>query len=240
MVQTFIVTGASRGLGLEFVKQIAAKGDTVFACARNPTASTGLEALSNKKNVFLVQLDTNSEESIKAAAEEIESKAPEGVDVLINNAGICGTMKLDFETSSKEELTKVFETNVVGMNEVTKAFVPIMRKRGQDKVKKILNMSSILGSVASMQDADGWGFSPAYCISKAASNMLTKMMANKLGKENFVVYASHPGWCQTDMGGHAAPTTTEDSIRGQLAIIDRLTEKDNGKYYDFEGQTLPW
>ncbi|KAI9486300.1 MAG: 4-dihydrotrisporin dehydrogenase [Benjaminiella poitrasii] len=240
MVQTYIVTGASRGIGLEFVKQIAAKGDIVFACARNPAASEGLKALVDDKKVFAIKLDTLSDESIKAAAKEIDAKAPEGVDVLINNAGIAGSPNLDFETSSKEELSKVFETNVIGLNEATKAFVPLMRKRGQDKVKKILNMSSILGSIASVEDADGWGFSPAYCVSKAACNMLTKMTANKLGKENFVIYASHPGWCQTDMGGGSAPTRTEDSIRGQLAIIDKLSAKDNGKYYDFEGQALPW
>lgn len=137
-------------------------------------------------------------------------------------------------------MNKLFETNVVGVNEVTKAFVPLLRKRGQDQLKKILNMSSILGSISNMSDASGWGFSVPYCVSKAALNMLTKMTANKLVKENIIVYASHPGWCQTDMGGEEAPTTVPDSIRGQLAKLDSLTLEDSGKYYDYEGNGLEW
>ncbi|KAL7317199.1 hypothetical protein PS15m_003586 [Mucor circinelloides] len=240
MVKTYIVTGASRGLGFEFVKQIAAAGNVVFACARNPAGSKALVDLVDNKKVFAVKLDTVSDESIKAAAAEIDAKAPEGVDYLINNAGICGTMGLDFEASTSEELTNVFNTNLVAVNEVTKAFVPILRKRGQDQVKKILNMSSILGSIGQMEDADGWGFGVAYCVSKAALNMLTKMTANKLGKENFVVFASHPGWVSTDMGGDKAPTTPEQSIRGQLANLEKFGKEENGSYYDFEGNAMVW
>jgi NAD(P)-dependent dehydrogenase (short-subunit alcohol dehydrogenase family) len=134
----------------------------------------------------------------------------------------------------------VFETNVVGLNEVTKAFVPLLRKSSQGKTRKILNMSSMLGSMDLMKDADGLGFSPPYCVSKAAVNMLTKMTANKLVKENIVVYASHPGWCQTDMGGQDAPTTVPDSIRGQLATIDSLTVEDAGKFFDYERNPMNW
>lgn len=137
-------------------------------------------------------------------------------------------------------MTKVFDTNLVAVNEITKAFVPILRKRGQDQIKKILNMSSILGSIGQMEDADGWGFGLAYCVSKASVNMLTKMTANKLSKENFVVFASHPGWVQTSMGGENAPVTTEESIRGQLANLDKFGNEENGCFYDFEGKALPW
>lgn len=137
-------------------------------------------------------------------------------------------------------MTKVFDTNLVAVNEITKAFVPILRKRGQDQIKKILNMSSILGSIGQMEDADGWGFGLAYCVSKASVNMLTKMTANKLSKENFVVFASHPGWVQTSMGGESAPVTPEESIRGQLANLDKFGNEENGGFYDFEGKALSW
>ncbi|KAI8637645.1 4-dihydrotrisporin dehydrogenase [Parasitella parasitica] len=240
MAKTYIVTGASRGIGLEFVKQIAAAGNAVFACARNPDGSKVLSELVDNKKVFAVKLDALSDESIKAAAAEIESKAPEGVDCLINNAGICGTMGLDFEASSKEELIRVLETNLLSVNEITKAFLPVLRKRGQNKVKKILNMSSILGSISQMEDSDGWGFGVAYCVSKASINMLTKMTANKLGKENFVVFASHPGWVATDMGGEDAPVSTEQSVSGQLANLAKFGKEENGGYYDFEGKAMPW
>lgn len=94
---------------------------------------------------------------------------------------------------------KIFETNVAGVSEVLKAFLPLLRKRGQDQTKKILNMSSMLGSIADMETGDGLGFGSAYCVSKAAVNMLTKMFANQLAKENFIIYASHPGWVKTDL-----------------------------------------
>ncbi|KAI9485414.1 MAG: hypothetical protein EXX96DRAFT_598306 [Benjaminiella poitrasii] len=208
MIQTFIVTGASRGLGLEFIKKLAARGDIIFACARNLQGAKELQTLVDNK------------------------KAPEGADVLINNAGIRGNEGLDFENTSSAELNKLFETNVIGVNEVTKALVPILRKRGQDKMKKVINVSSILGSIDHMTDDKAWGFSVAYCVSKAAVNILTKMTANKLVKENFLVYASHPGWCQTELGGNGAPVTPADSIRGQLAKIDSLTLKDNGEFFN--------
>ncbi|KAI9485444.1 MAG: hypothetical protein EXX96DRAFT_603775 [Benjaminiella poitrasii] len=221
MIQTFIVTGASRGLGLEFIKKLAARGDIIFACARNLQGAKELQTLVDNKKVFGIQLDANSAESIKSAAAEIAFQ------------GTRRRRRVDQQRwYSCAELNKLFETNVIGVNEVTKALVPILRKRGQDKMKKVINVSSILGSIDHMTDDKAWGFSVAYCVSKAAVNILTKMTANKLVKENFLVYASHPGWCQTELGGNGAPVTPADSIRGQLAKIDSLTLKDNGEFFN--------
>jgi NAD(P)-dependent dehydrogenase (short-subunit alcohol dehydrogenase family) len=89
----------------------------------------------------------------------------------------------------------VFKTNVVGVSNVVQAFLPLLHK--SDGIKKIMNMSSILGSISAMEDGNGWGFGSSYCVSKAAVNMMTKMMSNALAKDNFIVYASHPGWCDT-------------------------------------------
>jgi NAD(P)-dependent dehydrogenase (short-subunit alcohol dehydrogenase family) len=96
---TYIVTGANRGIGLEFVKQLSARGDTVFATARNPEAAKDLQALAAERNVFIIPLEVTDSESIKAAAKEIDAKAPQGVDVLINNAGINAIRYNDFETT---------------------------------------------------------------------------------------------------------------------------------------------
>ncbi|KAL9538250.1 hypothetical protein MBANPS3_011075 [Mucor bainieri] len=250
MSQTYVVTGASRGLGLEFVTQLAAKGNTVFACARNPDSATYLQKLVDNKHVFAIKLDTANHESIKAAAKEIFTKAPEGIDVLINNAGIGGEApEITAETLLEDDLTTILHTNVIGVSNVTKEFLPLLRKRGKDHVKKILNISSILGSiqlydqVASSADEDPTspaGKNPAYGISKAALNMYVKMLANHLAKENFVVYSSHPGWVATELGGQAAPVQAVDSISGQLAKLESATAKDNGGFFDFEGKTLPW
>jgi NAD(P)-dependent dehydrogenase (short-subunit alcohol dehydrogenase family) len=129
---------------------------------------------------------------------------------------------------------------VIGVSEVTKAFLPLLRKRGQDKIKKILNMSSLLGSVELMTTGDGLGYGGAYCVSKCAVNMLTKMFANQLASENIIVYASDPGWVKTDMGSQAAPLEMEESIAGQLAKLDSLTLEQAGGFYNYEGKTTPW
>ncbi|KAI8051899.1 4-dihydrotrisporin dehydrogenase [Gilbertella persicaria] len=240
MSSVYVITGASRGIGLEFVRQIAAKGNTVFACARNPDASEGLQKLVDNKKVFSVKLDTTNEESLKAAVKEIEKHASEGIDVLINNAGIGSKSSINPETVSKSDLLKTFETNVCGTSEATQAFLPLLRKRGQDKVKKIVNISSILGSLAKINEINPNGGVVDYNISKTALNMLTRVTAHVLEKENFIVYASHPGWVKTDMGGDGAPVEPQDSVSGQLAKIENATVKDNGGYFDFEGNVLPW
>ncbi|OAD02870.1 hypothetical protein MUCCIDRAFT_142722 [Mucor lusitanicus CBS 277.49] len=240
MSQTYVVTGASRGLGLEFVNQLAAKGNTVFACARNPDSATGLQKLVDNKHVFAIKLDTTNYESVKAAAKEISKKAPEGIDVLINNAGIDGeTPDTVVETF---DLASVFHTNVIGVSNVTKELLPLLQKRGKDHVKKIVNISSILGSIELIDRLSTLpvGVNPAYNISKAALNMYVKMLANNLAKDNFIVYSSHPGWVATELGGKSAPVQAVDSIRGQLAKLESATAKDNGGFFDFEGKTLPW
>lgn len=101
-------------------------------------------------------------------------------------------------------------------------------------------MSSLLGSMQLMTTGDGLGYGGAYCVSKAAVNMLTKMFANQLAHENFIVYASDPGWVKTDMGTSNAPLEVHESISGQLAKLDSLTPADNGGFFDYEGGTTPW
>lgn len=135
---------------------------------------------------------------------------------------------------------KVFETNVCGPLDVTQAFLPLMRKRGKDNVKKILNMSSIIGSIADVDKANPANRMPAMSVTKAALNMVTKMSANHLGKENFIVYASHPGWVKTDFGGKNAQVEPKDSIEGMLKVLDELTSKDNGSFIDYRGKRLRW
>ncbi|KAI7895449.1 4-dihydrotrisporin dehydrogenase [Mucor mucedo] len=240
MSLTYAVTGASRGLGLEFVNQIAAKGHTVIALARNPSASEGLQKLVDNKKVFSVQLETTDEKSIKSAVEEASKISPQGIDVLINNAGISGSRDGNIRKTDKEDYIHVFTTNVVAVADVTTAFLPLLRQRGIESTKKIVNMSSGLGSIARINTINPTGRGSAYSVSKAALNMLTKMTANQLASENFIVYASHPGWVRTDLGGEDAPYDKKDSIAGMLKIIENLTPEQNGSFIFFEGDELPW
>lgn len=135
---------------------------------------------------------------------------------------------------------KVFETNVCGTSDVTQAFLPLLRKRGKENTKKIMNMSSIIGSITDIGMANPANRMPALSVSKAALNMVTKMTANQLAKENFIVYASHPGWVKTDFGGKSAPVEPKDSIAGMLKVLEKLTSKDNGAFIDFKGKRLRW
>ncbi|KAG1139216.1 hypothetical protein G6F37_010757 [Rhizopus arrhizus] len=231
----YVITGASRGIGLEFVRQVSSKGNTVFACARNPDQSEELRQLTDNKSVYSVKLDVTCDRSLKEAVQEVSKHATEGIDVLINNAGLTLT-KNNVEEAPKDELIKVFETNVTGVTETTKAFLPLLRKRGSDHTKKILNISSSVGSISNTSSTG----SAAYRISKSALNMTTKLQALHLAKENFIVYASHPGWVQTDMGGKEAKISPEESVKGQLAKLESATEQDNGGYFDWQSNPLDY
>ncbi|KAG0173402.1 hypothetical protein DFQ28_001575 [Apophysomyces sp. BC1034] len=235
MSLTIVVTGASRGLGLEFVKQLSAKGHVVIASARSPEKSDQLQELAKSKNVHTVTLDVVQEESVKAAADQISRIAPNGIDILINNSGIASSLTHNPETTSAEEYVRVFETNVAGTARVTVPFLELLRKRN---TRKIINISSVMGSIAF--DRGTGSLAPAYCVSKTAENMLSKMFAIHLEKEKFTVVALHPGWVQTDMGGQGADITPQQSISGMVNVIDKLTPKDNGAFFDYEGKVVPW
>ncbi|KAI8137112.1 4-dihydrotrisporin dehydrogenase [Fennellomyces sp. T-0311] len=234
MAQVFVVTGANGGLGLEFVKEISAKGHIVIACARNPDGSDKLNAMVNGENVHAVAMDNINEDSIKTATEKIEELAPNGIDVLINNAGITGGGASSDATSTKgDEYIKIFETNVVGTSNVTQALLPLLRKR---ETRRIVNISSIMGSIKNTNSSIG----ASYRVSKAAENMLTRMFAGQLGREGFVVLAMHPGWVRAGSGSDDAPYSAEESISGILAIIDKMSPEMNGKFMSFLDKEVPW
>lgn len=132
----------------------------------------------------------------------------------------------------------MFETNVVGVASVIQAFLPLFRKRGPDAVKKILNISSLAGCINVVGSVDRCTHYPAYCVSKVALNMHTKMFANLLAKENFLIHSSHPGWVRTVMGGKDAPILPSESVAGMLKVLDNLTIEQNGTFWDHEGNEL--
>ncbi|GAB5586684.1 hypothetical protein Unana1_01584 [Umbelopsis nana] len=232
--KVYLVTGASRGLGLEFITQLQRTGHTVIAAARNPESSEGLQKLVDNKQVFSIALDTVDTKSIDAAVHTVNKIAPNGIDVLINNAGVASDRSASSLTATGEQLLEVFKTNVVGTALVTQRFLPLLKKKTE---RKIFNISSILGSIA-LTTSPG-SISP-YNVSKAAENMYTKELAEDLRSENFTILAIHPGWVQTDMGGKAAPLQPHQSISGMLSVFDEATAKDTGSFKDYTGKTLPW
>ncbi|CEG83675.1 hypothetical protein RMATCC62417_17555 [Rhizopus microsporus] len=131
---------------------------------------------------------------------------------------------------------KTFETNVAGVVETTNAFLPLLRKRGKDHTKKIVNISSLLGSVGLCDST----LAAAYRVSKSAVNMVTKLQSLQLAEENFIVYSAHPGWVQTDMGGAGAHITPDVSIKGMLSKLENATSKDNGGFFNYTGEPMEW
>ncbi len=225
MTQTWLITGSNRGIGLELARQIQARGDTVIATCRDPESATSLRELGIK----VEKLDVANGRSVLSLAENLTGTP---IDVLVNNAGIGGGGQglavLDFE-----RLTECFETNSVGPLRVTSALLPNLRA-GQRRV--VANITSRMGSVA---DNTSGGYY-AYRMSKAALNMANRSMAHELGEARIISVVFHPGWVHTDMGGAHAPLSVEQSVRGLLEVIDKLTLEDSGGFFDHAGETIPW
>lgn len=224
----FVVTGANRGIGLEFVKQLTERGEEVDAAARDPDDAAELRALVRPGVRLRVhRLDVVDDASVHAFAEAL----PAGpVDVLVNNAGVSGVK--GGEPIDPEDILRVFDVNAVGTLRVVRALLPRLRA---GKTRKIVNLTSQLGSIA---EASGGRY--AYRLSKAALNMATRLLAEDLRGEGFLTVALHPGWVQTRMGGSAAPVPPEQSIRGMLRIVDGLKPEQSGRVFDFQGRELPW
>lgn len=228
-----IVTGASRGLGLEFTRQLVAGGDRVIAACRDPQRAEALHALADAHpdRVHARTLDVTDAGSIAAFAVEA-AHVFDGVDLLLNNAGklVPGERLGNIEARS---LQSSFATNAAGPFLLTQALAPLLAK-GQHAV--VANISSQLGSIARTTSF----YTPTYAMSKAALNMATVLLAHGLADSGVCVVAFHPGWVKTAMGGTGAPLAPSDSVRGILNVISRLKMDDSGTFMDYQGHSMPW
>jgi NAD(P)-dependent dehydrogenase (short-subunit alcohol dehydrogenase family) len=226
-----VITGTSRGIGLEFVRQYLERGDHLDAGVRQPDKAPALSALAAKAGgkVRIFACDTTSDASVKAFANAIGDTA---VDMLINNAGVSGDYG-GFADANLEEALRTFDTNALGPVRVTRALLPALRR---SSVRRIVNISTVMASIADATSSSLFG----YRMSKAALNMATKLTAQDLNGEGFTVLAVHPGWVQTEMGGPNATTGVEESVQGMIAQIDRHGPADTGAFFDFSGKTIPW
>lgn len=222
---TVLITGANRGIGLEYARQFEAKGYTVIGTARQPDEATELKALG----VRVEALDVTDAASVAALAKRLDGVP---IDVLINNAGIGDRGDTDVLATDLELFERTLAVNTIGPLRVTQALLPNLSAGTR---KHIVNMSSRLGSIALNN-----GKFPAYRASKAALNQVSRSLSIDLGKQGFVVVAVHPGWVRTEMGGAEAPLLPDESVRGLLALIERLAASDNGRFYDYLGAEIPW
>jgi NAD(P)-dependent dehydrogenase (short-subunit alcohol dehydrogenase family) len=240
---TLLVTGCSRGLCLEFVRQLIARGDRVIATCRAPDEAPELSALvTASPSSHMLPLDMADEASIAKLPAQLEAISIDRIDVLLHNAGVSApTHPVDpFATATGAALRHCFEVNAVGPLLLTQTLLPHLR---QGASKKVLFVSSIMGSIEKTVS----GGSVSYRTSKAAVNMVGKCLAGEHGlgtADNLLITLCHPGWCETDMGSagnRSPPVKPEVSVGGMLAVLDAMAAPHaKADFLDYTGKALEW
>jgi len=229
-----VVTGAGRGLGLEFTRQWLKRGDSVAALARAPEESAGLRALGRDfpRTLRVAACDVARDDSVASARRAI-GESWDRVDVLLNNAGIYGRRDVSLGTLDEPDIYRVLEVNTLGPLRVCRAFLPLLK---EGRTPRLVQITSLMGSIADNGSGGSW----AYRISKAALNMASRNVAHEVGPQGMIAVLLHPGWVRTDMGGERAPLPIEEAIRDLIGTIDGLKKAHNGGFFDRHGKPLPW
>ena len=218
-----LIIGASRGIGLEFARQLCASGSSVVATARDPKGLDQLEALGAKA----LQLDVAKPKSIEHF---LSALSTERFDWVLHVAGVFGPRSDAMSALSLAQFDEVMHTNVGSVIQMLPALTPrLTPARG-----KWVSVSSVMASISLTQDSSGW----AYKISKAALNMAVHSASKQ--HKNLILVAMSPGWVQTDMGTLAAPLTAKASVSNMLKTIESLEHKDTGKFLNHDGLELGW
>lgn len=223
-----LVTGASRGIGAQFVRTLTERGWTALGTARQPDAD------------HLVALDVGDPGSIEQLATTLAGRVPQ-LDLLVNCAGINSKSNrphsmessLRFGQLEQDSLLNQFRVNSIGPVLVAQALADLLRKA---PAAKVLNVSSWLGSITIKKTGGNYG----YAASKAALNMMNKALAEDLRADGIVCANFNPGWVQTDMGGEKAKLTPEQSVAGMLDTLDGLGLEDTGSFVQWDGSAHPW
>jgi NAD(P)-dependent dehydrogenase (short-subunit alcohol dehydrogenase family) len=229
-----VLTGASRGLGLEFTRQWLQAGHHVFALARTAHRSPGLaELMDHHSDALHVQdVDVASDDSVNRATAKI-SDTWNAVDLLLNNAGVYGAKGGSLSDLEFDDWRQAMEINALGPMRMTRDMLPLLRKGTSSRV---INMTSLMGSMTDNTSGGSW----SYRMSKAALNMASRNMGHDTALQGIPAVVIHPGWVQTDMGGAAAPLTIEEAVASMVATIDRFTVEHSGGFYDRNGEAMPW
>lgn len=232
-----LVTGANRGLGLEYARQLAAAGWQVLACSRNPDRAPELADLAQAypERVRVLRLDVASEADVADLAGALQGQA---LDMLINNAGTFGPegspagMRYQSLAHMDYRIWRdILEVNLLAPFRITVALADSLRRSARPLV---VMLSSDLGSISNNR----LGHSHAYRTSKAGVNMLTKGIANEW--RDLIVISMAPGWCKTELGGDEAEIDPADSVRDQVKTFARLNASHTGQFLDRFGAPVAW
>ena len=222
---TIMITGASRGLGLEFARQFYSEECRVIATCRNPKKANELNSIGD---VDVHSLDVTDDKSVANLADKLRG---ENIDILINNAGVIGQRdgfgRLDYDIWAE-----TMDTNVFGPMRVAEAFRDNVMN---SEKKQMIFITSRMGSIT-----EAVPNAYVYRSSKAALNMAVKCLSVELEQQGLIAVLFHPGHVQTDMGGQAAPVTPQKSIEGMKNQIVALTHDDNGRFLSYDGHQIPW
>ena len=228
---SILITGTNRGIGLEFVKHYLKNNEKVIATYRNKNSAKDLLELKNTtSNLFLVELDVSNPNSINEFSSKITDQP---IDTFVNNAGVFGPRNNEFGNFNAKEWLDVFNINTIAPLLITQKILKNLRL---GKNKKLVFISSKVGSI---EENTGGGMY-IYRSSKTALNQVIKSLSIDFKDENFIAAALHPGWVQTDMGGPNALIDTKTSVKGMTEVIDSLVIKNSGRFYNYDGSSIPW
>lgn len=238
-MQRILITGANRGLGLEFTRRYLGRGERVFAGCRQPEKAKQLHELKtiHSNHLTIVPLDVADPGSVRASHAVVRSEV-DGLDLLINNAGaysVHGSKEPSERLGNLnfEDALAVFRVNAVAPLIVAQRYLDLLRAAD---AAKIVNISTEYASLS----ANTSGFPYYYSASKAAMNMFMRSLAADARKWGITTVLLDPGWVSTDMGGPNAPITPDQAVEGMVQVIDSLTARDNGRFLNWRGEELPW
>ena len=238
MSNTWLISGANRGIGLGYTRQLLAMGEKVIAGVRDPDNAESLTELARQHSPLLniSRLDMNDWDSIDSFAGNLEE---ERIDYLINNAGLYGgswtedSHRQSADSMDYELWEEIMRVNVIAQFRLTRALEGSLMRSDQPLV---VMMSSDLGSIGN----NDMGQSYAYRTSKAALNMIARSLAVDLRERGIRVISMAPGWTQTALGGWTATWSVEDSVAKQIKVITALGAEDTGLFLNLHGESVPW
>lgn len=227
-----LITGASRGIGLEMVRYGMDHGWDVLACCRHPQQAEKLLSMAQLSNgrISVYLADMSELATLQALAYELRHEA---IDMLINNAGVYGSDKSSFGQVDIHDWVETFKVNAIAPLKMSELFI---EQLCMGKTKTIACLSSKMGSMADNTS----GGSYIYRSSKAALNAVVKSMSIDLADKGIKCVALHPGWVKTNMGGSNAEISTKQSVSQMFDIVLNLHAEDSGRFIDIDGRDIPW
>ncbi|KAI0785535.1 putative short-chain dehydrogenases/reductase [Abortiporus biennis] len=248
---SYLITGSSRGIGLGLVKELLKNPENqVLATARSLETAKGLQELRKQypdvKRLALIALDISKPDTIVNAAQEAEKLLPNGLDVLISNAGISRNSKETWDQVNTDEFLEELGLNTISTLNVLRTFRPLVAK---SNLKKVIVISSTHASIELAGQLPDFAFT--YGVSKAALNMLVRRWGKVYKEEGITTVLVHPGWVATDMGlseidaiqkmiPGISPISIEESTTSLVKLISEAKLSDSVSFFSYDGTTLPW